>query len=55
MSKNETDFAAARRRLKEARAALNAYSPPNGEEDEKYIELNNAVLEAEKAVPWIAR
>lgn len=55
MSKSETDFAAAKRKLREARAALNAYTLPDGEEDETYIKLNNAVLEAEKDVPWIFR
>ena len=52
MSKQETDFATLRRRLKEARAALNAY---NGDDYETYAELNKEVIEAEKYVPWIYR
>jgi hypothetical protein len=52
MSKHETDFATASRRLKEARAALNAY---DGDDYETYAELNKAVIEAEKAVPWLYR
>lgn len=46
---------AARQELRKAREELNAYVPPSGDEDETYTQLNDAVLAAEKDVPWILR
>jgi hypothetical protein len=33
----------------EARARLNAYEPESGEEDDEFLRLNDAVIEAEKS------
>lgn len=38
------------RKYREAREALNAYETTT--EDETYLRLNNAVIEAEKDVTW---
>ena len=56
MAKDKKDkeaAAKAMREYKDARAALNAYHCRD--EDAKYHRLNNAVIKAEKNVPWWRR
>jgi len=56
MAKDKKDKAAAdkaMREYKDARAALNAYKPRDV--DDKYLQLNHRVIEAEKKVSWWKR
>lgn len=53
MGQSKEQKKAARQALKDARAALNANT--DTEETDEYLRLNQAVIDAEKNVPWIRR